>query len=115
MDARDYRTDAVALGSSSSIVDAMHRGDDMAIYCKEFYRLRLPKGNHVAWSIRFDTESGNLLVRSARTSQSAHLYDQDMTPSEFLKSGNRKEQRVFRSELASLVAKSGLKEEILEG
>ena len=83
----------------------------MAIYAKEFYRERLPHDNHVAWSLRFDSETGELRVHEARTSQSSYLRDKLLSPGEFLKTGNSKEQRVFKQELAKLVKSFGMEEQ----
>ncbi|WP_155924060.1 hypothetical protein [Mesorhizobium sp. L103C119B0] len=82
----------------------------MAIYEKEFYRRRLSWGNHVSWSLRYDCEAGTLRVRTARTSKSAYIYDRDMEPSDFVKSGNWYQHRVFKREMESFFAGIGMKE-----
>jgi hypothetical protein len=76
---------------------------DVAIFEKEFFRKGLAGNNHVAWSLRFDSSTGQLAVQTARTSQRAYLYDQWYTPDQFRAKGDRMAKRVFENELRKLL------------
>lgn len=80
----------------------------MTTYEKEFYRRRLPQGNHVAWLLVYDSEAGTLRVRTTRTSKTAYIYDKDMKPNDFVNSGSWYQHRAFKREMEKFLA--GMKE-----
>lgn len=81
----------------------------MPIYEKEFYRRGLAWGNHVVWTLRFDSDTGALRVLVTRSSK-ADWRNDELTPGKFLKSGNVRARTMFKHTLSSLIAGAGLKE-----
>jgi hypothetical protein len=81
----------------------------MAIYEKEFYRKGLPWGNHIAWTLWFDSDTGKMRVHISRTSK-ADWKNDDLSPGDFIKSGNVRARSRFKHTLSSLITGAGLKE-----